>query len=102
MARSTGRNCLDLFEFLDLIFSAAMDPILIELNQVFCKVFRRKELVISPVSNAGSIDGWDSLTHMELITEIEKHFQLNFSFNEIMAFRNAGDIVACIEKHRTN
>jgi acyl carrier protein len=79
-----------------------MSPILTELNLVFCSVFRRTDLVITPVSDAHSVAGWDSLTHMELISETEKHFGLNFSFNEIMSFRNVGDIIECIEKHRKN
>lgn len=76
-----------------------MNATLTELNQVFSQVFHKQDLVISEMSSASSIEGWDSLTHIELIAAIEKHFSMRFSFNEIMAFQNVGDIVSCIDRH---
>jgi acyl carrier protein len=76
-----------------------MNTTLVELNKVFCKVFSRKDLVISLRSDASEIDGWDSFTHIALIAEIENHFKIVFTFNEIMLFKNAGDMVISIEKH---
>ncbi len=73
--------------------------ILDELNKVFCRVFHTKDLVITLHSDASSLDGWDSLTHVALISETEKHFKITFSFNEMMQFRNVGDLVKAIEKH---
>ena len=76
-----------------------MSSALNELNGLFRKVFGQEDLVISPLSDAASVPGWDSLTHVELIRAIEEHFSIVFTFNEMMAFRNVGDILSCIEKH---
>ncbi|HXC04274.1 MAG TPA: acyl carrier protein [Bacteroidia bacterium] len=78
-----------------------MDDALKELNTVFARVFRKPELVITYNSDAASVEGWDSLTHMMLIAAIEKQFNVLFTLGQVMHFRNAGDILAAIETNRT-
>jgi acyl carrier protein len=76
-----------------------MEHTLKELTEVFRKVFLKSDLVITEESDATVVEGWDSLTHMMLINETEKHFRINFTFDEVMSFRNAGDMIKAIEKH---
>lgn len=38
------------------------------------------------------LDVWDSLKHMELIAELEREFDLQLSFDEIVMMRSVGDI----------
>jgi acyl carrier protein len=76
-----------------------MEPTLKELTQVFRKVFLKSDLIINEKSDATTVEGWDSLTHMMLINDTERHFRINFTFEEVMSFRNAGDIIKAIEKH---
>jgi acyl carrier protein len=38
------------------------------------------------------LDVWDSLKHMELIAALEQQFDLQLSFDEIVAMRSVGDI----------
>ena len=38
------------------------------------------------------LDVWDSLKHMELIATLEQQFDLQLSFDEIVAMRSVGDI----------
>ena len=76
-----------------------MDDTLNILNAVFCQVFRRPGMLITASSDASSVNGWDSLTHIELIAAIELRFGLSFSFNEVLGFRTAGDILKCIDAH---
>jgi acyl carrier protein len=75
-----------------------MDHLLAELNNVFKKVFDRNDLTISPVTTAADVMGWDSLTHMALITAIEDHFNLVFSFEEVREFKNVGDLINLIKQ----
>lgn len=72
------------------------DQILTELNSIFRSVFKDPSLTVSETTTADDIRGWDSLTHMNLIAEIEKHFSCEFSFSEVMDFQNVGDIAASI------
>lgn len=74
--------------------------ILFELHPIFHSVFRDTSLSIQPETTADDIRGWDSLTHMTLIAEVEKHFACEFSFAEVMGFENVGDMVRAIQnKH---
>ena len=38
------------------------------------------------------LDVWDSLKHMELIAELEREFDVQLSFDEIVTMRSVGDI----------
>lgn len=71
-----------------------------ELQEVFRKVFENSALIITDVSTAADINGWDSLTHMHLLHNIEEHFGIRFSFNEVSSFENVGDMLKAIEKKK--
>ena len=68
-----------------------------QLQKVFRKVFDDDTLIISTSTSASDIKIWDSLTHLQLIAEIESEFNLKFSFNEVMMFNSVADIVKTIE-----
>lgn len=68
------------------------------LQEVFRKVFENNTIVITEQITANDINGWDSLTHMTLINEIEQHFKVEFSFNEVSSFNTVGDMMKCIEE----
>ncbi|MBQ2723087.1 MAG: acyl carrier protein [Clostridia bacterium] len=44
------------------------------------------------------IDGWDSLSNVVFIQDLEKHFGVSFTFDEIFSFENLGQIVDSIEE----
>ena len=64
-----------------------------KLTSVFRKIFNNESLVLSDGLTANDIDQWDSLSHMILITEIEKVFSIKFRLKELNKMRNVGDIV---------
>ena len=68
------------------------------LQKVFRKVFNNNNLIITLQTSANDIKMWDSITHMELISEIEVEFNIFFSFDQVMQFNNVGDILITIEK----
>lgn len=42
------------------------------------------------------VDGWDSLTHMQIIAQIEKRFGVRFNFREVIKFKNVGDLCSAL------
>lgn len=52
---------------------------------------------ITERTGSDDIDAWDSLTHLELIGEIERAFQIKFSMQEIMKIENVGQILNIVE-----
>ncbi|HOW58890.1 MAG TPA: acyl carrier protein [Candidatus Omnitrophota bacterium] len=68
-----------------------------QLNQVFCEVFDNDEIAIRPEMTANDIDGWDSLSHVNLIVAIEAKFKIKFSTKELLTFKNIGDLLTAVQ-----
>jgi acyl carrier protein len=69
-----------------------------KLNEIFCEVFDDEELVITPAMTANDVDGWDSLSHVNLIVAVEGRFNIRFNQKELLTFKNVGDLHNCIDK----
>lgn len=67
-----------------------------ELNAIFCEVFDDKDIDITPGMTANDVDGWDSLSHVNLIVAVESRFNITFSQKELLTFKNVGDLMTCI------
>ena len=72
------------------------DTILEELNIVFQSVFKKDTIKVKAETSADDINEWNSLTHMQLIDAVEQYFHCDFSFHEVMNFKNVGDMVDAI------
>jgi len=67
--------------------------ILSEIQSIMQDVFDDESIVIDETSTADDVDGWDSLTHIQLIVAIEKHFKIKFSSKEILSWKNVGEML---------
>jgi len=67
-----------------------------EMQRIFCEVFDDDSIVISREMEAKDIEDWDSLTHMQLIIEIEKRFNIKFTTREIINSKNVGEFMDMI------
>lgn len=68
-----------------------------ELQIIFREIFDDEEIVLSKETKAEDIDDWDSLTHMQLIVEIEKKYNIRFTTGEIKKAANVGEFIEIIE-----
>lgn len=68
------------------------------LNGVFQDVFGDPSIRISDGMMAKDIEGWDSLTHVNLIVAVEKKFKVAFTTKEVVALKNVGDFLQLILK----
>jgi acyl carrier protein len=68
------------------------------LTKVFRKVFDDESIVLSPELTANDVDGWDSLSHINLLIAIELEFGIEFKQNEIQSFANVGELMQSIDK----
>lgn len=67
------------------------------LTEVFRQVFEDPDIVLTPETTADDIEGWDSLSHVNLIMAVENRFNVRFKPKEILSFRNVGDLVGTVE-----
>jgi len=62
-------------------------------------VFDESDLVITDESTAADVLGWDSLTHLSLINELEQEYGIAFTLDEVTGSKNIGDLLDAIMKH---
>lgn len=72
------------------------DQIIGEVQEIFREVLDNEEIVLASETTADDIEEWDSLTHIQLIVAIEKHFKIKFTSKEILSWQNVGEMIDCI------
>ena len=66
------------------------------LKSVFQKVFEENDITISREMTAQDIASWDSLHHIQLISEVERAFGVKFKLREVLSMKNVGDLIDLI------
>lgn len=64
-----------------------------KVTPIFHKIFDRPDLVITEATNAASVEGWDSFTHINLIIALEEAFQVSFTTQELGSMTSVGDLL---------
>ena len=77
-----------------------MEPnkILEQLNEILKDELDNDDIKLSNDTKADDVEGWDSLTHIQLVVAIEKKFKLRFISKEIQSWKNVGELVDCITR----
>ena len=70
--------------------------ILSEVQDIMRNVFDEESIVINETTTADDVQGWDSLTHVQLVVTIEKHFNIKFNSKEILSWRDVGEMLDAI------
>jgi acyl carrier protein len=68
------------------------------LEGVFQKNFNQSDLKVERETTAKDIAAWDSLSHLNLIVAVEKHFEIEISGFEVMGLENVGAMIDLIER----
>ena len=68
-----------------------------ELQNIFREVFFDDELEIFDEMTSDDVEDWDSLSHINLINEIERKFNIEFTTDEMINAKNVGEFIKLIE-----
>lgn len=78
------------------------NEILKKLQIVFRKAFDDKTIIIELEDSADTINKWDSLSQVDLISEIEAEFQIKIDFFEMVELDNVVNIIELIKAKISN
>jgi len=67
------------------------EEVLAEVNGIFREVLNNDSIQLKYETTAADVPEWESLTHVELVVAIEKHFNIRFNFAELQKFKNVGE-----------
>jgi acyl carrier protein len=71
------------------------EDILLKVRSIIQSTFNI-DTPIELTTSAAEIEEWDSISHIELITNIERAFKVRFALGELGELKNVGDLVALV------
>jgi acyl carrier protein len=72
------------------------EDILVKIREAFISVLEHENFQLTDQTTADDVEGWESITHMMIITEIEKAFNIKFKLMDLMNMNNVGDLINSI------
>jgi acyl carrier protein len=68
------------------------------LDAIFQDIFDDPLLEVSDRMMAADVEGWDSISHINLIVAVEKEFKIRLTTAEVRGLNNVGDLMVLISK----
>ncbi|AXT59938.1 acyl carrier protein [Aquimarina sp. AD10] len=66
-------------------------------SDVLVSVLEHNNFEMHDELTAKDVDGWDSLSHMMIITKIEEHFNIRFKLRDLNKLKNMGSLISVIQ-----
>lgn len=77
------------------------DHIFNKVAEIITKNIGQTMLNLTRNTLSNDVEGWGSLQHIMIISEIEENFGIKFDFMDIIEMKSVGDICIAIEKQNT-
>jgi acyl carrier protein len=74
------------------------NEILNQVQEIFRDQLDDESIILTSETTADEVEDWDSLNHIMLVVAIEKHFNVKFTSNEILSWKNVGEMMKCIQE----
>ncbi len=68
-----------------------------KLQEIFRDLFDDESIELFDEMTSDDIEDWDSLSHINLIADIERTFGVKFSTKEVTSTKNVGEFIKVIE-----
>jgi acyl carrier protein len=72
--------------------------VLEKLQNIFRDIFDDETLILNRETTADDIKEWDSLAQINIISVCESEFGVKYELDEIVSFKNAGDMIDITEE----
>lgn len=74
------------------------NEVLERVRLVIARVFGDDDIVVTPSTTASDVEGWDSVSNIEVLVALEREFAIRFNTGEMATLANVGQLVELIEK----
>jgi len=68
------------------------------IQDIFRDIFDEDDMIVEDKTNSDDIEEWDSLNHINLVSAIEKEFEVRFALGELIALKDVGAMIDLITK----
>lgn len=72
------------------------DTVWSRVRGVVVEVFGDDDIVLEPSTTAADVEGWDSVSNIEVMVALEQEFSVRFNTGEMANLANMGQLVALI------
>ena len=73
------------------------EQIVQKVREILIPIVKHDNFQMTDELAAADVDGWDSLSHMKIITTIEEKFNINFTLREVNKLKNMGTLIDLIQ-----
>lgn len=70
-----------------------------KIREIMAQVFNVPEVSIDSLSSPDTIESWDSLKHMNLVTALEEEFNIRFTYEQISEMLNFSLIIEVLKEN---
>jgi len=74
------------------------EEIFLGVQEIFRDIFDDDNLEITNETNSDEIEDWDSLNHINLVSAIEKEFNIRFKLGELMTLKDVGAMIDLMDE----
>lgn len=64
---------------------------------ILISVLKHEKFEMNDELNAFEVEGWDSLSHMIIISEIESQYNIKFKLKELNRLNNIGSLIELVQ-----
>ena len=68
-----------------------------KLKKVILNVLKLDDWEIADATLAAEVPGWDSLSHVNVVSAVERHFGVRFKNVEVLRLKNVGDLQRLVD-----
>jgi acyl carrier protein len=68
-----------------------------KIRKILVSELKHENFEIHDGLSAADVEGWDSLSHMAIIAEIEKSFGVKFKLKELNKLNNMGNLITLLD-----
>lgn len=72
----------------------------LELKKAILDQLRLDDFDIQDETTADQVPGWDSLSHVQILTAVENAFGIRFRGLEVLGLKNVGDLQALVDRKK--